>query len=379
DWYKKCDECKYDKISYDKAYQDMQQKIQWLQAQLGDLKGKSKDTLCVSNTQNQLSQKLKNANVELEFQVLNYAQENTHLKATYKNLFDSIYVLRVQTETKITSLQNELQCNIYKNAKLRTQLFKKVSDQKDNTKDTSKNTKFAKQPIVETLPKIGCSKHMTGNIKLLINFFWKFMGTVRFGNDHVAAILGFGDLQWGNILITRVYFIEGLGHNLFSSWLWHQCLSHLNFDTINDLARNDLVAGLLKFKYHKEHLCPSCEQGKSKRAYHLPKPVPNSRQRLHLLLMDLCGPMRIASINGKWYILVIVDDYSHYTWNDREDIGKLGAKGDIGSFIGYSADSYAYRIYNCRTKKIMETMNVSFDEISAMDFEQHSLNPGFKV
>nr|GFB22941.1 retrovirus-related Pol polyprotein from transposon TNT 1-94 [Tanacetum cinerariifolium] len=138
--------------------------------------------------------------------------------------------------------------------------------------------------------------------------------------------------------ITRVYFVEGLGHNLFSvgqfcdsdlevafrrnacfvrnlegvdllkgdrstnlytinlhemvsaspiclmgratstkSWLWHQGLSHLNFDTINDLARNDLVAGLPKFKYHKEHLCPSCEQGKSKRASHPPKPVPNLR------------------------------------------------------------------------------------------------------
>nr|GEW79223.1 retrovirus-related Pol polyprotein from transposon TNT 1-94 [Tanacetum cinerariifolium] len=83
------------------------------------------------------------------------------------------------------------------------------------------------------------------------------------------------------------------------SWLWHQRLSHLNFDTINDLARNDLVAGLPKFKYHKEHLCPSCEQGKSKRASHPRKPVPNSRQRLHLLHIDLCGPMRIVSINGK--------------------------------------------------------------------------------
>nr|GFC59445.1 retrovirus-related Pol polyprotein from transposon TNT 1-94 [Tanacetum cinerariifolium] len=166
---------------------------------------------------------------------------------------------------------------------------------------------------------------MTGNLKLLINFVWKFMGTVRFGNDHVAAILGFGDLQWGNILITRFYFVKGLGHNLFSvgqfcdsdlevvfrrnacfvrnlegvdllkgdrstnfytinlhemastspiclmarasstkSWLWHQRRSHLNFDTINDLARNVIVAGLPKFKYHKEHLCPSCEQGKAK-------------------------------------------------------------------------------------------------------------------
>nr|GEW14946.1 reverse transcriptase domain-containing protein [Tanacetum cinerariifolium] len=60
-----------------------------------------------------------------------------------------------------------------------------------------------------------------------------------------------------------------------------------------------LMARLPKFKYHKEHLCPSCEQGKSKRASHPPKPVPNSRQRLHLLHMDLCGPIRIASINGK--------------------------------------------------------------------------------
>nr|GFA41364.1 hypothetical protein [Tanacetum cinerariifolium] len=90
DWYKKCDECKYDKLSYDKAYKDMQQKIKQLQAQLGDLKGKTKDTSSVSNTRNPLSQKLENKNVELEFQVLNYARENAHLKATYKNLFDFI-------------------------------------------------------------------------------------------------------------------------------------------------------------------------------------------------------------------------------------------------------------------------------------------------
>nr|GEY16084.1 hypothetical protein [Tanacetum cinerariifolium] len=136
-------------------YKDMQQKIKRLQAQLGDLKGKSKDTSCVSNTRNLLSRKLENENVELEFQVLNYARENAHLKATYKNMFDSISVSRAQTKTIIASLQNELQSNIYKNAKLRMQLFKKVSDQKDNTHDTIENTKFAKQPIVETLTKVG--------------------------------------------------------------------------------------------------------------------------------------------------------------------------------------------------------------------------------
>nr|GEV32426.1 integrase, catalytic region, zinc finger, CCHC-type, peptidase aspartic, catalytic [Tanacetum cinerariifolium] len=167
DWYKKCDECKYDKISYDKAYKDMQQKIERFQAQLGDLKGKSKDTSCVLDTRNPLSQKLENKNVELESRVLNYARENAHLKAIYKNLFDSISVSRTQTKKIITSLQNELQSTIYKNAKLRTQLFKKVSDQKDNTQDTSENTKFTKQPIVENLPKVGetnaLSKPVTSN------------------------------------------------------------------------------------------------------------------------------------------------------------------------------------------------------------------------
>nr|GEZ93502.1 retrovirus-related Pol polyprotein from transposon TNT 1-94 [Tanacetum cinerariifolium] len=221
------------------------------------------------------------------------------------------------------------------------------------------------------------------------------------------------------------------------------------------LDRNDLVAGLPKFKYQNEHLCPSCEQGKSKRASHPPKLVPNSRQRLHLLYMDLCGPMRIPSINGnritvllQSHVLIIRTDngtefknqvlkedfdtvgISHqmssvrtpqqngaistacftqncsiihrrfnktpyeivngkklnisflyvfgalcYPKNDREDIGKLGAKGDIGFFIGYSADSCAYRVYNCQTKKIMETMNVSFDELSVMAFEQRSSKP----
>nr|GEW75464.1 hypothetical protein [Tanacetum cinerariifolium] len=67
-----------------------------------------------------------------------------------------------------------------------------------------------------------------------------------------------------------------------------------------------------------------------------------------------------------------------YPKNDREDIGKLGAKGDIGFFIGYSVDSCAYRVYNRQTKKIMETMNVSFDELSAMAFEQSSSKPGLQ-
>jgi hypothetical protein len=223
-----------------------------------------------------------------------------------------------------------------------------------------------------------CALEIHGNC-VLWKFIWKFMGTVCFGNDHVAAILGYGDLRFGNFLITRVYYVEGLGHNLFSvgqfcdadlevafrrntvfirnlvgddlltgnrgtnlyaidinqmastspiclmtratetkSWLWHRRLSHLNFDTINKLAKDNIVTRLPKFKYTKEHLCPSCEQGKSKRSSYKTKTIPSSEARLHMLHMDLCGPMRVESINGKKYIIVIVYDSSRYTWVKSE-------------------------------------------------------------
>nr|GEZ71633.1 hypothetical protein [Tanacetum cinerariifolium] len=175
----------------------------------------------------------------------------------------------------------------------------------------------------------GYTKHMTGNLKLLCNFVEKFLGTVHFGNDQFAPILGYGDLVQGNATINRVYYVEGLNHNLFSvgqfcdadlettptqAWLGHRRLSHLNFDYINLLSKKDIVIGLPKLKYVKDQLCSSCELSKAKRSSFKSKVIPSSRGRLNLLHMDLCGPIRVASINGKKYILVIVDDYSRYTW-----------------------------------------------------------------
>ncbi|GJR83726.1 retrovirus-related pol polyprotein from transposon TNT 1-94 [Tanacetum coccineum] len=220
----------------------------------------------------------------------------------------------------------------------------------------------------------GCSKHMTGDRSQLTNFVSKFLGTVKFGNDHVAKIMGYGDYQIGNVTISRVYYVEGLGHNLFSvgqfcdsnlevafrqhtcyicnlegvdlltgsqgdnlytlslgdmmasslicllskasktkSWLWHRRLSHLNFGAINHLARHGLVRGLLKLKFKKDHLCSACALGKSTKKPHKPKSEDTNQEKLYLLHMDLCGPMRVASVNGKKYILVIVDDYSRFT------------------------------------------------------------------
>nr|GEW23675.1 retrovirus-related Pol polyprotein from transposon TNT 1-94 [Tanacetum cinerariifolium] len=199
----------------------------------------------------------------------------------------------------------------------------------------------------------GCTKHMTGNLKLLCNFVKKFLGTVRFGNDQFTPILRYGDLVQGNIMINRVYYVKGLNHNLFSvgqfcdadlevafrkstcfvrdlqgndlltgnpgsdlyiislqkstsstllclmakasptqAWLWHRRLSHLNFNYINLLLKKDVVIGLPKLKYVKDQLRSSCELSKAKRSSFKSKAIPSSKGRLNLLHMDLCGPMR---------------------------------------------------------------------------------------
>ncbi|GJY84267.1 retrovirus-related pol polyprotein from transposon TNT 1-94 [Tanacetum coccineum] len=166
----------------------------------------------------------------------------------------------------------------------------------------------------------GCTKHMTGNLTLMCNFVKKYLGTIHFGNDQFAPILGYVDLVQVNITINSVYYVEGLNHNLFSvgqffnadlevafrkstcfvrdlqgndllignygydlytislqettssiiiclmakasptqAWLWHRRLSHLNFDYINLLSKKDVMIGLPKFKYIKDQLCSSCE------------------------------------------------------------------------------------------------------------------------
>nr|GFA38902.1 hypothetical protein [Tanacetum cinerariifolium] len=267
------------------------------------------------------------------------------------------------------------------------------------------------------------------------------------------------------------------------AWLWHHRLSHLNFDTINLLSKNDIVVGLLKLKFVKDHLYSSCELGKAKKKSFHTKLTPSSKRRLHLLHMDLCEPMRVASINRKRYVLVIVDDYSRYTWThflrskdetpevlidflrlvqrglqaqvrvngvierrnrtlveaartmlsaakvplffwaeaiatacftqnrslviprhektpyhiinerkpsvkffhifgsvcyivrDEENLDKLKEKGDECIFVGYSTQSRAYKVFNKRTRVIMESIHVNFDELPQMASAHNSSDP----
>ncbi|GJX02460.1 retrovirus-related pol polyprotein from transposon TNT 1-94 [Tanacetum coccineum] len=267
--------------------------------------------------------------------------------------------------------------------------------------------------------------------------------------------------------------------------------------SINHLQDYGIVRGLPKLKFEKDHLCSACALGKSSKKPHKPKSEDTNQEKLYLLHMDLCGPMRVASVNGKKYILVIVDDYSRFTWvkclrskdeapafiinflkmiqtlreyyekvgishetsvarspqqngvverrnrtlieaartmliyakaplflwaeavatacytqnrsmirrrhgktpyellhdkppdlsylhvfgalcyptNDSENLGKLQPKADIGIFIGYAPTKKAFRIYNRRTRRIIETIHVDFDELTAMASEHSSSGP----
>nr|GEU57560.1 uncharacterized mitochondrial protein AtMg00810-like [Tanacetum cinerariifolium] len=144
---------------------------------------------------------------------------------------------------------------------------------------------------------VDLSYHMTGNRALLTNFVEKFLGTVRFGNNEFTVIAGYGDVVIGSMTIKKVYNVEGLGHNLFS--VGQFCLP--------------------KMKFESDHLCSACEQGKIHQKQHKSKTDFALNKPLYLLHMDLCGPMRVESINGKRYMLVVVDDYSWYTWRVRTD------------------------------------------------------------
>nr|GEY73008.1 ribonuclease H-like domain-containing protein [Tanacetum cinerariifolium] len=98
------------------------------------------------------------------------------------------------------------------------------------------------------------------------------------------------------------------------SWLWHCRLSHLSFGTLNKLAKDGLARGIPKLKFLKDHMCSACALGKSKKSSHQPKTQDTNQEKLYLLHMDLFGSMRVESINGKQYILVIVYNYSRFTW-----------------------------------------------------------------
>nr|GEY72803.1 integrase, catalytic region, zinc finger, CCHC-type, peptidase aspartic, catalytic [Tanacetum cinerariifolium] len=287
---------------------------------------------------------------------------------------------------------------------------------------------------------------MMGNLKLLINFVEKFLGTVKFGNDQIALILGYGDLVQGAVMIKRVYYVEGLSHNLFSvgqfcdadlevsfrkstcyihdlkgndlltgshgtdlysitlqdinspnpiclmakatssqAWLWHCRLSHLNFDTINLLLKNDIVVGLPKLKFIKDHLCSSLAAGGVATAAGGDGDGGGKSEG-----GGCGGGVRQGSGGGCWSRVAAVvgcgeemvesvggcGDVGCSSCDDGENLDKMKEKGDACIFVGYSTQSRAYRVFNKRTRVTVETIHVNFNELPQMASDHVSSDPG---
>ncbi|GJS10033.1 retrovirus-related pol polyprotein from transposon TNT 1-94 [Tanacetum coccineum] len=357
---------------------------------------------CVDESlHDELEQKLEDENVSLDFKVQSFIKERDNAKMEYKKLFDSIKKKQSKTQKEMDELIAYVSEKTFAYGAIRTEnqnLLVTISELKARMKN-GENGRFLYSRFVLwfCLDMFG-SKHMMGDRALLRNFVEKFMGTVRFGNDNFAAITGY-DLEVafrsktcyvrnleGDDLLTG-----GRDSNLYTisisdmaasspiclmskatstkSWLWHRRLSHLNFGTINDLTKLDLVDGLPKFKYGKDHLCSACERGKSKKASHPPKLIPSDYSKLELLHMDLCGPMRVVSVNEKKYLLVIVDDFSRFTWvyflRSKDKTPEI-----IKKFIAQAQLNYKAKVCKIRTDNGTEfknaTLKAHYEKIGIM-------------
>ncbi|GJY53087.1 retrovirus-related pol polyprotein from transposon TNT 1-94 [Tanacetum coccineum] len=196
----------------------------------------------------------------------------------------------------------------------------------DQCETSNNNTHKHVVQIVLWYLESGCSKHMMGDHSRLKNFMKKFIGTVRFGNDHLGAITGYGEYVIGDSVISRVYYVEGLRHNLFY---------------VEQFYDSDLEAAFRK------HSC---------------------------YVRDTDGVELIKGSRGSNLYTISVEDMmksspicllSKASKNKScEDLGKLQPTTDIGIFVGYAPSMKGYRIYNKRTRRIIETIHIQFDELS---------------
>ncbi|XP_052291943.1 uncharacterized protein LOC127900768, partial [Citrus sinensis] len=221
----------------------------------------------------------------------------------------------------------------------------------------------------------GCSRHMTGNYAWFSSFTKiENGGDVSFGDNSKGKILGIGNVgKVSSTLIENVCLVENLKHNLISisqlcdkgykvifdkfscvienscdgktlfvgnrcgnvyiidiecasnldkcfsalhddCWLWHRRLRHASMDLISKISKDDLVKGLPKIGFQKDKICEACQFGKQIKTSFKNKNHISTSKPLELLHIDLFGPSRYSSLNGKYYAFVIVDDYSRYTW-----------------------------------------------------------------
>nr|GEW62448.1 hypothetical protein [Tanacetum cinerariifolium] len=263
----------------------------------------------------------------------------------------------------------------------------------------------------------GCSKHMTRNLKLLINFVEKFLGTVKFRNDQIAPILGYGDLVQGAVMIKRVYYVEGLNYNLFS--IDQFCDADLEVDFrkstcyIRDLKGNDLLTGSRGIDlYTLTHFLRSKDETPEalidflrlvQRGLHAQVRIVQTdkgteflNKTLHAyfaseMILHQTSVARTPEQNGvvkRWNRTLVeaartmlsATKVPLFFWAEAIATtcftqNRSLEKGDACIFVRYSTQSRAYRVFNKRTRVIVETIHVNFDELPHMASNHVSSGP----
>ncbi|GJX05814.1 copia protein [Tanacetum coccineum] len=257
-------------------------------------------------------EKLENETVSLDFKVQSLMKERDNktyaygaIRAENQNLLSIISELKTRLETveKGMNAASSVRRPMNRDSHVKNSVLA-------NSKNSAKKVAVY---VVQSFCNCGqwLFKDMTGGSVTIEKFIEKVIGTVRFGNERILA---------ANQAMAIIY---------------------MEITICQNLTRLDLVDGLPKFKYGKDHLCSACKRGKSKKASHPPKLVPSDHSKLELLHMDLCDPMRVASINGKKYILVIVDDFSRYTWvyflRSKDETPKIIKKVIAQAQLNYKA------------------------------------------
>ncbi|GJU48624.1 retrovirus-related pol polyprotein from transposon TNT 1-94 [Tanacetum coccineum] len=301
---------------------------------------------------------------------------------------------------------------------------------KTKNENVKKRVNFAIDNIVQLILFIvdsGCTKHMTGNLKLLCNFVEKYLGL----NHNLFSVGQFCDADleiafWkstcfvrdlqGNDLLTSnrgsdlytiylqettsstpIYFMARASPT--QAWLWHQRLSHLNFDYINLLSKKDVVIGLPKLKYVKDQLCSSCEDETPEVLKDFLKMIQCNLQALVISVQIDRGKKFLNKTLNAYFkekgiehqtstprtpeqndvtAYHIINDRkplirhlhifgcTYYLTRDGENLDKMKEKGDPCILVGYSTQSKGYQVYNKRTRLIVESIHIKFDDIKEM-------------
>ncbi|GJT10902.1 retrovirus-related pol polyprotein from transposon TNT 1-94 [Tanacetum coccineum] len=337
-----------------------------------------------------INKELENSVAKLLYENERLCNEINHVKQVFKDQFDSIKQTRVRHKEQCDSLINKLNLKSVENEDLKAQ----IQDKKSMFDGVHDNVLL---DLAANRNKLCCPDC-----------------TVRFGNDQIARIMGYGDYQLGSVIISRVYYVEELGHNLFSvgqfcdadlevAFRKNTCFIH-NLEGVDLLSRSRNINlytisldDMLKIKsqivfYPKRQRLRTFREwyenvGITHQNSVARTPQQNGAEAINIAcytqnrslirLPFTTKPTYEPSCKSRKPDLSFFHVFGSlcYPTNGYEDLGKFDAKADIRIFVGYAPVKKAFRIYNRRTRLITETIHITFDELTTMASEQFSSGP----